>query len=122
MKLTDIIQNGHNIKQEDITGFKLIGLNIPVTLIVIMEIVANVCNVDFSIMGTKYRGRELSMARFIYFYFAIKYNKWSYEEIGGKVNRDHASVTYGIGKVVDFLEFDKVIIDNVNKVSEMLNR
>lgn len=53
------------------------------------------------------REREFVMARGAFFWLAKHTSKKSVKKIGAAVNRDHASVVYGLKNFNDWLRFDE---------------
>lgn len=70
----------------------------------IFDIVCDVAEMKEDYIRSECRERELVAARFIFFHFAKKETGKSLIKIGNFINKDHATVLYGIRKVKDMIE------------------
>jgi chromosomal replication initiation ATPase DnaA len=71
----------------------------------IMEKVSETCEVNVSLIRSKYRKRHIVEARQLYCYIAYRTRKWSLAQIGSSVHvgYDHSSVIHGRNTVTDML-------------------
>lgn len=69
------------------------------------------------------RKREIVYARNIYFKLARDYTNFPYREIGGEVNKDHATALHGYKVCTDvILKYDYRFIKSYKKLSMIFNR
>ena len=66
------------------------------SLITILNYVSDKTKIPIEALQSKFKGREVADARYVYFRRAKKCTKESLFKIGGLVNRDHATVLHGI--------------------------
>jgi hypothetical protein len=96
----------HSLKSSDITMGAIRKSSIRAHLNVILKKANKFFEDDIT---RKARTEDLAYYRYIYFYVAKKMfgRRISLTEIGKSVNRDHATVIYGIKRVEDAEKYDK---------------
>jgi chromosomal replication initiation ATPase DnaA len=74
----------------------------------IIEFISGIIGIDSKEIKSKARCRDLVEYRVVYYYLAKKYTDNSLKRIGGKVNKNHATVLHGL-KSTYIPEIDKLI-------------
>jgi hypothetical protein len=89
----------------------------------IMKVVCEELDLDVDLITSKKRQRNIVDARHIFCYLASKaYGRFTLKQIGGIVNRDHASVLHAKRKVKDLMEYDKEMNMLVNTIIRKLGK
>ena len=73
----------------------------------IVSAVVKVTGVEFNKVQSSSRRRNFVNARHLFCYFARKRTKLSFQEIGGIINRDHATIIHSVRNVEDLLSYDR---------------
>jgi hypothetical protein len=96
----------HSLKSSDITMGAIRKSSIRAHLNVILKKANKFFEDDIT---RKVRTEDLAYCRYVYFYVVKKMfgNRISLTEIGKSVNRDHATVIYGIKRVEEAEKYDK---------------
>jgi hypothetical protein len=76
-------------------------------------------NINFDKLSGKKREREIVDARHLYSYFMRQYG-FSLNTIAQSINRDHASVLFGIRKVENLVAIDNVFKQKFDSVEELI--
>lgn len=84
----------------------------------ILKAVSEAFKIPASAIMGKSRKRKLVLARDIFFELAKINTELSYEDIGGHVGRDHATVSHGADRLTRDLMFD---YDNANELLRISN-
>lgn len=89
------------------------------TLEVIMEAVEQVTGVMLSEIKSKTRIREIVWARQVFFWAVRLSTPMSYEEIGKRYNRDHATVLHAMKAIEDGVEYDAMRAEMIERVCSL---
>ena len=92
----------------------------------IIGIVASQFEVTIDQLTSSTRKREISEARMAFFWFAMKYREAqggavTLKEIGGAVNRDHATVLHGVKVAKNLIEMDKKYAEKIRQLEYAFN-
>ena len=79
-------------------------------------------SVDIEEVKGESRKKKLVYARHLYYYFSRKYIDISHEEISNLLKQDHATSLYAIKKIDNYLEFDKSVRLDVEKLDKILEK
>lgn len=78
--------------------------------------IAKAYGISISDLKGKNLSRYIAEARHMFFYIAVKCTRITKAEMGRQLNRDHASVIYGIKKAKMYIEIkDKFFIEKLKK-------
>lgn len=90
--------------------------------IVYCQLICNYLNIDFEIMPTQTRKREIAICRQLCMFFMKKYTILGLKDIGILVgNRDHTTVIYGINTINDLIDSDQKFKATVRELDGFLN-
>ncbi len=88
----------------------------------ILKVICRELQMNFDeVKNRKTRLKEFVYARQLYSYFAKKYTKENLTNIGKFISKDHATVIHSIKQVNNFLDVDKQMQLQVNKINNALN-
>lgn len=87
MNLIKILKNNRSLRQFDLQDIELDF---------ILENVCEILDVKSNVLKSKNRMNVIAYARFCYYYSAKLLTNYSLKLIGYKVNRNHATVIYGL--------------------------
>ena len=114
-----------NEQEQAIMPFTYLGLDVTkkIGLERIMKVVCEEFEIDIDLITSKKRQRNIVDARHIFCYLASKaYGRFTLKQIGGLINRDHASVLHAKRKVKDLIEYDREMNGLVNKIIRKLGK
>lgn len=95
--------------------FLIPGIQRKVTMDFIVLTICEYYNVDIGELKGGSRNYPLPFIRQVVFYFTRKYTNMTQGMIGKYLNRDHATVIYGIKKIKDLYEFDKKVKSEIDE-------
>lgn len=87
----------------------------------ILETTCKALNVDINDVKSKTREQQITYARHIFCYVAYNLvTSHSLKSIGREINRDHASVLHGKGRISNQYDIYKPVFDDVEEIKRQL--
>lgn len=88
----------------------------------IVEATAEYYKLSPDVIFTKSRLRDIADARQLIMYLAGKHTKLSSSAIGGKLNRRHATVLYGIKTIKDRIPYSRELAEAIDSIEASLKK
>jgi hypothetical protein len=114
-----------NEEEQSIMPFTYLGLDVTkkIGLERIMKVVCDEFQIDVDMITSKKRQRHIVDARHIFCFLASKaYGRFTLKQIGGLINRDHASVLHAKKKVKDLMQYDREMNSLINTIIKKLGK
>lgn len=82
----------------------------------IADRVSDFHNLDKSVMLSKTRKREILLPRMITIYLALKTGKYTLQEIGKRLKKDHSTIIYNRDTINDLMSVDRHFRNEMNAI------
>mgnify|MGYP005987925639 CR=1 FL=1 len=87
----------------------------------VLRVICKELAMDFDeVKNRKTRLREFVYARQLYAYFCKEYTKENLTNMGKFIHKDHATMIHSIKQIKGYYEFDNVVKNDVDRISNIL--